>query len=352
MTAPESWKQRRGFGPHQVETNTEVSLVRGDVALVSRSLAAITGAEVVGDLLATPHVATDKRIVVWQFGDHPWTLFEWPSDYFAQRLAEELATSSIFVRYDAQTGWFGYEVFREGQLVEEYQFGPESIGIKFALGEGGKIRVETRCSADRDGDQPRLFEMTPAPSVGVERQNSASDQGGQSRMMLDFIYKLGTTFDAQPPREKTMGTAWDLDLSDRGFQYRFRSTSRSPGEHEVKGGYGFLDAVFRSEDAFLPDLRFFPKLSEGAVYSSLPRAALAGVEAVLLPHVTSHSLFEAIRAGDLATVCLLIEIGADVDESLEEDGPTPVELAQDLGHTEILSALLEAGANPDVLDGI
>ena len=163
---------------------------------------------------------------------------------------------------------------------------------------------------------------------------------------------LGVTFTAEPFARRTDEMTWDLEVSDRGIGYRFLSSSRSVTEDTVKGGYGFVDAFFRSQDAFLPDVALFPRVCKGGISSPLPAEALAGLHLVLLPQVSSEALFAAIRAGDVAKVLLLIELGADVDEPLDEDGPTPVDMAQDLGHTEIIETLLEAGADPDGLEGM
>jgi ankyrin repeat protein len=71
--------------------------------------------------------------------------------------------------------------------------------------------------------------------------------------------------------------------------------------------------------------------------------------------VAGQDLMRAVQAGDLAEVRKAIEAGADVNEkspvlATGNDGQTPLLVACFLGHTEIVRALLDAGANPRIND--
>ncbi|HEY4028279.1 MAG TPA: ankyrin repeat domain-containing protein [Candidatus Dormibacteraeota bacterium] len=71
--------------------------------------------------------------------------------------------------------------------------------------------------------------------------------------------------------------------------------------------------------------------------------------------VAAQELMRAVRSGDLAAVRTAIAAGADVNEkspvlATGGDGQTPLLVACFLGHTEIVRALLAAGANPRIND--
>jgi uncharacterized protein len=71
--------------------------------------------------------------------------------------------------------------------------------------------------------------------------------------------------------------------------------------------------------------------------------------------VATQPLMAAVQAGDLAQARSLITSGADLDAKSPvlangNDGQTPLLVACFLGHAEIVAALLEAGANPRIVD--
>lgn len=71
--------------------------------------------------------------------------------------------------------------------------------------------------------------------------------------------------------------------------------------------------------------------------------------------IASQPLMAAVQSGDLAEVKRLIAAGADVNEQSPvvasgNDGQTPLLVASFLGHTEIVSELLKAGADPKIVD--
>jgi ankyrin repeat protein len=71
--------------------------------------------------------------------------------------------------------------------------------------------------------------------------------------------------------------------------------------------------------------------------------------------LTSQKLMAAVQGGDVAAVETLIAEGVDVNEKSPvlvngNDGQTPLLVACFLGHTEIVQALLDAGANPRIND--
>jgi ankyrin repeat protein len=61
------------------------------------------------------------------------------------------------------------------------------------------------------------------------------------------------------------------------------------------------------------------------------------------------ALMKAVRKNDVAAVNTLISQGADVNE-LDPNGDAPLVMAAYLGHTEIVRALLEAGADVAAVD--
>ena len=60
-------------------------------------------------------------------------------------------------------------------------------------------------------------------------------------------------------------------------------------------------------------------------------------------------LMKAVKKNDVAAVQRLIADGADVNR-LESNGDAPLVMAAYLGHTEIVKALLDAGANVKAVD--
>ncbi len=85
------------------------------------------------------------------------------------------------------------------------------------------------------------------------------------------------------------------------------------------------------------------------------RALLEAQKAKDAASFAAQPLMAAVQAGDLTAVQRLIADGTDVNEkspvlSNGNDGQTPLLVACFLGHTEIVRALLAAGANPRIND--
>src|SRR5262249_16271317 len=63
-------------------------------------------------------------------------------------------------------------------------------------------------------------------------------------------------------------------------------------------------------------------------------------------HVLREKLLKAAKSGTLEEIKILLDCGAQVDET-EEDGWTPLHIATAGGHKEVVQLLIERGANVD-----
>ncbi|MEK7484855.1 MAG: hypothetical protein AABZ60_11050 [Planctomycetota bacterium] len=129
---PSSLEHCRGFElilPLQI--NLSVGLIHADVYRVSLALSRILKNQ--GNFLSikklrNPQIA--ERIygyLLQQYQGHPWSFFftDSPSLGLIQVLSQELQSKGLYWYHSDYSGWAGYSLFSNGDLIERYEYGPK-----------------------------------------------------------------------------------------------------------------------------------------------------------------------------------------------------------------------------------
>jgi hypothetical protein len=201
--------QKRGFGLKEYPTSFGFVLVKAEIEEISVNLANLVNGFLVRDVYRNADQVDSNWLLVWQYTNHSWTTFQYPvcKEDIPRRLSKILNTSCIYFQYEDVSGWQGYNLWKDGKIVESYSFGLD-------------YREE----------------------------------------MAEALEEL----EDEMPEELDHGMPWGINTTSdsRDHQFLFRSDLRSVSESDVKNSDSFLDSFFISQDAWLPSLSDIPWVSE------------------------------------------------------------------------------------------
>jgi len=184
------------------EESLEIALAKAPAEMVAEILAELLG----GRLELDRAGLGTSGLLVFQLIGQDWATFLWSpnSERLLQELSRELRGDVLHYEFEAYSGWESLKLCSKGEWVEGFAFGP-------------------------DYSDPVQI---PEPEE-------------------DFGF--------------APGQAWNLDLKSEG-EPRMRALFRGawrPEEKKLFEGRGFLDALLRRHDAYLPGLREIPEASSG-----------------------------------------------------------------------------------------
>lgn len=203
-----SISNQRGFSLNMYPASFSFVLVKAEIEEVSSSLANIVNGSLIKDVYKNPEQVDTNFLLVWQYTNHDWTMFEYLvcRGDIPRKLSKTLKTDCIYFQYEDVSGWEGYNLFKDGEIVESYSFG-----------------------LDYREEMAEAFE----------------EEGGM-------------------PEQLDHGIPWDINTADNqlNYQFLFRSTLRSVAEDEIKSYKSFLNNFFISQSAWLPSWQDTPWFSE------------------------------------------------------------------------------------------
>lgn len=188
--ADPSLASKRGFDLDDWNEASYV-LVKGDATKTAEALAGVWKGKVVKDMLGKPAKDNAIQMIVFQLAGHPWTICACDARQF-EAISKALSNTDVLLVWQSDfNGWSGVELYRGGEEVEALHWGP--------------------------GDD-----------------------------------KLGEDADAA----KWQATAEIVRKSDDGDYkdlFLFRSKARKVTAQDLQKGDAFIDELFSTHDAYLPD---------------------------------------------------------------------------------------------------
>jgi hypothetical protein len=216
-------RSKRGFGLTDWSNEAAYVLVKADAAKTAGALVkAFKKGKVVKDVFGKPSDERKDQVVVFQLAGHPWSIFACDAsqiEEFAKTLSRD--TDMLGAWNSDFNGWSGIQLYRGGEEVEAVHWGFD----------------EDKIGEDADAS------------------------------------KWQTT--AQIPRKLGDETLSEL--------YLFRSKARKVAAPDLQKGQAFIDAMFRQNDAYLPEIEQMPWAEAGeseTITSPLGPAAFAAVHLV------------------------------------------------------------------------
>lgn len=215
---------QRGFALDDYPDSFGFVLVKAGIDQSSNALSDATGGTVIRDVHKNFEQVHGSGFLVWQYAGHPWSIFRYfvCQEDVPQTISTTLNTDCIYFQYEDTGGAAGYNLFRNGTIVESYAF-----GLSYR-----------------------------------EEMMEAFEETGE-----------------ELPEELDHGIPWDINTVDdeHYYQYVFRSTLRSVSEAEVKNSQEFLNDFFIIRDAWLPAWREIPWVIEGQL-PELPQSIFVRVD--------------------------------------------------------------------------
>jgi hypothetical protein len=217
-----SISHKRGFELDNYPGSCAFVLVKAEVANVSHALAALLQKPLIEDVYRNYENINIDQLLIWQYINHSWTLFGYEirkrdevcKQEIPQAISASLNTDCICFEYEKVSGWHGYRLFRNGEVVETYSFG---------------------------------IDYRPD--------------------WIEFHYGSAGNF----PEETDHGIPWNINTTDeKGYQFLFRSTLQSVLEDAVKNPKVFLNSLFIGQDAWLPSSAYMPSIV-GGVPPEMPK---------------------------------------------------------------------------------
>jgi hypothetical protein len=214
---------RRGFALHDLSNEAAYVLVKADAAKVADAVAKQLNGHVTRDAYGKS-LNDEAGTIVYQLAGHPWSIYTiMPDDKFGEQAAAlslELGTDVLTFASSDFNGWSFVALYRAGDEVEAIDWG----------GEGDEL--------------------------GADADLSKWDSHG----IVSHVYD-------------------GIEMND---SFLFRSKLRKATEQELAQGEAFIDATFKTHDAYLPDVDDMPWVGENGIGSPLGPSAFAGVHSVTL----------------------------------------------------------------------
>lgn len=190
-------------------------LVKAEITNVSNTLSKLLQNPLTEDIYRNYENINSNQILLWQYVNHSWTLFEYEvcKQEMPQAISTSLNTNCIYFEYEKVSGWQVYRLFINGEVVETYSFG---------------------------------IDYRPD--------------------WIEFHYEAAESL----PEETDYGIPWDINITDdKGYQFLFRSNLQSASEDAIKNPKVFLNSLFISQDAWLPSSAYMPSNVESESESYL-----------------------------------------------------------------------------------
>lgn len=189
---------KRGFGITDWSNEAAYVLVKADAAKTADALVkALNKGKVVKDVFGKPTDERKEQILVFQLAGHPWSIFACDSsqiEEFGKTLSRDV---DMLGAWNSDfNGWSGVQLYRGGEEVEAIHWGFD--------------------------------------------EDKVGDDADASKWQAN----------AQIPRKLGEATLAEL--------YLFRSKARKATPADLQKGTAFIDAMFRQNDAYLPEIEQMP----------------------------------------------------------------------------------------------